>query len=102
MRMGNAHPQVVPYQDFQASDGSFMLAANNDDQFRRLCDAVGLSELADDDRFRDNAARVQHREMLAGLLNEKIRRQYPRLLDGRIAGCGDHGYLDQHHRRRAG
>ena len=72
MRMGNAHPQVVPYQDFQASDGSFMLAANNDDQFRRLCDAVGLSELADDDRFRDNAARVRHREMLAGLLNEKI------------------------------
>ena len=72
MRMGNAHPQVVPYQDFQASDGSFMLAANNDDQFRRLCDAVGLSELADDDRFRDNAARVQHRETLARLLNEKI------------------------------
>ena len=71
-RMGNAHPQVVPYQDFQASDGSFMLAANNDDQFRRLCDAVGLSELGDDDRFRDNAARVRHRETLAGLLNEKI------------------------------
>ena len=71
-RMGNAHPQVVPYQDFQASDGSFMLAANNDDQFRRLCDAVGLPELADDDRFGTNAARVQHRETLAGLLNEKI------------------------------
>ena len=71
-RMGNAHPQVVPYQDFQASDGSFMLAANNDDQFRRLCDAVGLPELSDDDRFGTNAARVQHRETLAGLLNEKI------------------------------
>ncbi len=72
VRMGNAHPQVVPYQDFQASDGSFMIAANNDDQFRRLCDAVGLPELADDDRFKDNAARVVHRETLAGLLNEKI------------------------------
>ena len=71
-RMGNAHPQVVPYQDFQASDGSFMIAANNDDQFRRLCDAVGLPELAGDDRFETNAARVQHRETLAGLLNEKI------------------------------
>lgn len=72
-RIGNAHPQVVPYQDFEASDGFFMLAANNDDQFRRLCDAVGLPALPDDDRFRDNAARVQNRESLASLLGEKIR-----------------------------
>ena len=72
-RIGNAHPQVVPYQDFEASDGFFMLAANNDDQFRRLCDAVGLPALPDDDRFRDNAARVQNRETLASLLGEKIR-----------------------------
>ena len=71
-RIGNAHPQVVPYQDFAASDGFFMLAANNDDQFRRLCDVVGLPDLPDDDRFRDNAARVVHRELLAGMLNEKI------------------------------
>ncbi len=72
-RIGNAHPQVVPYQDFEASDGFFMLAANNDDQFRRLCDTVGLPGLPDDDRFRDNAARVQNRELLASLLGEKIR-----------------------------
>ena len=72
VRMGNAHPQVVPYQDFQASDGSFMIAANNDDQFKRLCDAVGLPDLADDERFETNAARVQHRETLAGLLNDNI------------------------------
>ena len=72
-RIGNAHPQVVPYQDFEASDGFFMLAANNDDQFRRLCAAVGLPDLADDERFRDNAARVQNREALASKLGEKIR-----------------------------
>ena len=72
-RIGNAHPQVVPYQDFEASDGFFMLAANNDDQFRRLCDVVGLPELPDDDRFVDNAARVAHRELLASMLNDKIR-----------------------------
>jgi len=72
-RIGNAHPQVVPYQDFEASDGFFMLAANNDDQFRRLCDAVGLPNLADDDRFLDNAARVQNREVLASKLGEKIK-----------------------------
>ena len=71
-RIGNAHPQVVPYQDFEASDGFFMLAANNDDQFRRLCDVVGLPELPDDERFVDNAARVVHRELLASMLNDKI------------------------------
>ena len=72
-RIGNAHPQVVPYQDFEASDGFFMLAANNDDQFRRLCAAVGLPSLADDDRFLDNAARVQNREALASKLGAKIK-----------------------------
>lgn len=72
-RIGNAHPQVVPYQDFEASDGFFMLAANNDDQFRRLCEAVGLPGLPDDDRFLDNAARVQNREILASKLGAKIR-----------------------------
>ena len=72
-RIGNAHPQVVPYQDFEASDGFFMLAANNDDQFTRLCDAVGLPGLPDDARFLDNAARVQNREMLAFMLGAKIR-----------------------------
>ena len=71
-RIGNAHPQVVPYQDFQASDGSFILAANNDDQFRRLCGVVGLPDLPDDDRFKDNAARVENRESLAAMLDEKI------------------------------
>lgn len=71
-RIGNAHPQVVPYQDFEASDGFFMLAANNDDQFRRLCDVVGSPELPDDDRFRDNAARVENRPLLASMLNDKI------------------------------
>ena len=71
-RFGNAHPQVAPYQDFRASDGFFMLAANNNDQFRRLCDTVGLPDLPDDDRFKDNADRVRNRETLESLLNEKL------------------------------
>ncbi len=71
-RLGNAHPQVAPYQDFRAADGFFMLAANNNDQFRRLCDTVGLPDLPDDDRFRDNADRVRNRETLESLLNEKL------------------------------
>ncbi len=71
-RLGNAHPQVAPYQDFRASDGFFMLAANNNDQFRRLCDTVGLPDLPDDDRFRENADRVRNREALETLINEKM------------------------------
>ena len=71
-RLGNAHPQVAPYQDFRASDGFLMLAANNNDQFKRLCDTVGLPDLPDDDRFRDNADRVRNREALETLINEKM------------------------------
>ena len=71
-RLGNAHPQVAPYQDFRASDGFLMLAANNNDQFRRLCETVGLPDLPDDDRFRDNADRVRNREALETLINEKM------------------------------
>ena len=71
-RLGNAHPQVAPYQDFRASDGFFMLAANNNDQFKRLCDTVGLPDLPDDDRFRDNADRVRNREALETLINGKM------------------------------
>ncbi len=71
-RLGNAHPQVAPYQDFRASDGFFMLAANNNDQFRRLCDTVGLPDLPDDERFKENADRVRNREALETLINEKM------------------------------
>ena len=71
-RLGNAHPQVAPYQDFRASDGFFMLAANNNDQFKRLCETVGLPDLPDDDRFRENADRVRNREALETLINEKM------------------------------
>ena len=71
-RLGNAHPQVAPYQDFRASDGFFMLAANNNDQFKRLCDTVGLPDLPEDERFRDNADRVRNREALETLINEKM------------------------------
>ena len=71
-RIGNAHPQVAPYQDFTASDGEFMTAANNDDQFRRLCEATDNTDLSDDPRFSDNAKRVENRTELAKILNSKL------------------------------
>jgi crotonobetainyl-CoA:carnitine CoA-transferase CaiB-like acyl-CoA transferase len=72
-RIGTAHPQVAPYQSFESTDGHFMIAVGNDDQFRRLCDAVGLPQLATDERFKENAGRVGNREELAGLLADVFR-----------------------------
>jgi crotonobetainyl-CoA:carnitine CoA-transferase CaiB-like acyl-CoA transferase len=69
-RIGTAHPQVAPYQSFEASDGHFMIAVGNDDQFRRFCDVLGLTTLPDDDKYKDNAARIANREELAGMIAE--------------------------------
>ena len=63
-RLGNAHPNVVPYQDFPTEDGDMILAVGNDGQFARLCTALDLPGLADDERYRTNAARVAHRATL--------------------------------------
>jgi len=74
-RMGNAHPQIVPYQTFQASDGWFMLAVGNDGQYQRMTGAIDHPELWDDERFRTNAGRVEARGELVGRLADIFRRQ---------------------------
>jgi len=63
-RMGNAHPSIVPYQDFPTADGHMILAIGNDGQFSRFCEAAGHPEWASDARFATNAARVTHRKAL--------------------------------------
>ncbi|MFZ5880504.1 MAG: CaiB/BaiF CoA transferase family protein [Chloroflexota bacterium] len=67
-RYGNAHANIVPYQSFRAADGWFVLAVGNDRQFARLCDVIARPDLAADERFAANAARVTHREELIPLL----------------------------------
>ncbi len=67
-RLGNAHPNIVPYQVFAAADGCLILAVGNDRQFARFCELVGRPELASDERFARNAARVQYRETLIPIL----------------------------------
>ena len=67
-RFGNAHPSIVPYQPFRAADGWVAVAAANDGLFARLCDAVGRPELAADERFATNAARVRNRAELVPAL----------------------------------
>ena len=63
-RLGNQHPNVVPYQDFATADGSVLIALGNDRQFRELCRLLGRTDLTDDPRFIDNAGRSTHRAVL--------------------------------------
>jgi crotonobetainyl-CoA:carnitine CoA-transferase CaiB-like acyl-CoA transferase len=74
-RHGNAHPNIVPYQDFETASGRIAVAAANDGLFRRLCSVLGSEELADDERFATNAARVEQRGELIPLLEERLRRR---------------------------
>lgn len=67
-RFGNAHPSIVPYQDFPTADGHMILAVGNDGQFGRFCAEAGAPELARDPAFATNAARVQNRRELVGKL----------------------------------
>lgn len=69
-RLGNAHPNIVPYQDFPTADGDFILTVGNDGQFRKFCEVAGLTALADDPRFSTNQARVAHRAELIPLLRQ--------------------------------
>lgn len=63
-RLGNAHPNIVPYQVFPASDGHLVIACGNDGQFAALCDVLGLGDLATDARFATNECRVENRAEL--------------------------------------
>ncbi|MCP5083022.1 MAG: CoA transferase [Alphaproteobacteria bacterium] len=71
-RRGNQHPNIVPYQVFQASDGHVIVAAGNDGQYQRFCKLLGLPELADDPRFVTNSMRLENRETLIDILSGKI------------------------------
>lgn len=69
-RLGNAHPNIVPYQDFPTADGDFILTVGNDGQFRKFCEVAGHPEWADDPRFASNSARVAHRGELIPLIRQ--------------------------------
>ena len=70
-RMGNAHPNIVPYQVFPSSDGHLIIATGSQAQWAKMCQVLGLDDLIDDDRFRTNADRVKNRDELAALISEK-------------------------------
>jgi crotonobetainyl-CoA:carnitine CoA-transferase CaiB-like acyl-CoA transferase len=70
MRHGSGVEQIVPYQAFAAADGHIMVAAGNDNLFRRLCAAIGRPGLAEDPRFRTNGNRVVNRAALIPILSD--------------------------------
>jgi crotonobetainyl-CoA:carnitine CoA-transferase CaiB-like acyl-CoA transferase len=71
-RLGNAHPNIVPYQVFKVSDGDIVIAVGNDGQFGRLCELLGCAELAAQPDYLTNRARVQNRQVLIDELASRI------------------------------
>ena len=72
LRLGNAHPNIVPYQSFPTADGDIIIAVANDEQFDRLCVFAGHPELAADEKFKTNAQRVRNRDELIAKLRQII------------------------------
>ena len=73
--MGNAHPNIAPYQVLPSADGHFIVAVGNDGQFRRMCKVMDLAVLAADPRFATNADRVRNRAALDPLIEERARQR---------------------------
>ncbi|WP_300732030.1 CaiB/BaiF CoA-transferase family protein [Pseudomonas sp.] len=69
-RLGNAHPNIVPYQDFPTADGDFILTVGNDSQFRKFAEVAGRPEWAEDSRFATNTLRVANRSVLVPLIRQ--------------------------------
>ena len=67
-RLGNAHPNIVPYQTFETADGHIIIAVGTDRQFKEYCSIIGVAELANDERFNSKRKRVENRTDLAPLL----------------------------------
>ena len=67
-RLGNAHPNIVPYQVFECSDGHIIIAVGNDGQFRKFCAVLGLSDIADDPAYATNPARLKNRDAITDIL----------------------------------
>ena len=98
-RLGNAHPNIVPYQAFATQDGHLILAVGNDAQFQRFCAVAGCPALASDERFLTNALRVDHRQalilLLLPLLQQQTTEQWLAALESVGVPCGPINTLDQ-------
>lgn len=91
-RLGNAHPNIVPYQDFPTADGDFILTVGNDSQFRKFAEVAGQPQWAEDTRFATNQQRVAHRADLIPLIRQatvfKTTAQWVAVLEQAGVPCG--------------
>lgn len=90
-RMGNAHPNIVPYQVFPTRDGHMVLAVGNDGQFARFCEAAGQGLVSGDARYSTNPARVENRQslvpMITGWTLQRDTAEWVRVLDSSAVPC---------------
>jgi crotonobetainyl-CoA:carnitine CoA-transferase CaiB-like acyl-CoA transferase len=97
-RLGNAHPNIAPYQVFATTDGFLVLAVGNDSQFRSFCEAAGLDAIARDRRFADNASRVAHRDALTAAIAPAMARHttaaWVAMLESAKVPCGPINCID--------
>jgi formyl-CoA transferase len=98
-RMGNAHPNVVPYQTFPTQDGGLILAVGNDGQFKRFCEAAGIAATGTDPRFASNALRIANREAciaaIAPAMKRKTTAEWIAVLEPLGVPCGPIHHLDE-------
>jgi crotonobetainyl-CoA:carnitine CoA-transferase CaiB-like acyl-CoA transferase len=83
-RLGNSHPNIVPYQEFPAADGHIIIATGNSNQFIKLCHLLGASELAEAPDYKDNIGRLKHRDELVAKISALTRRLTRKELLGRL------------------
>jgi formyl-CoA transferase len=91
-RMGNAHLNIVPYHVFRAADEFLIVAVGNDSQFASFCRVIGAPEWAQDARFATNPQRVRHRDLIVGMISERLRakpaREWLAALEPAGVACG--------------
>ena len=98
-RIGNSHPNIVPYQAFATADGHLILAVGNDGQFQRFCEVIHQPQLAQDNRYESNRTRVENRESLCSLISELMKaantKDWLQRLESRNVPCGPINTIDQ-------
>ena len=98
-RLGNAHPNIVPYQAFATIDSHIIIAVGNDKQFQRFCDVIGQPEWIDDPRYASNTERVKNRETLCGHITQHLKQQTSQYwlstLEANTVPCGPINTIDQ-------
>jgi crotonobetainyl-CoA:carnitine CoA-transferase CaiB-like acyl-CoA transferase len=98
-RLGNDHPNIVPYRPFKTADGEIIIVVGNDEQFGRFCGIAKCDELVKDSRFRTNEMRVRNREELAKIVDPIVAARpsafWLKELEAQNVGCGPINNLEQ-------